>query len=217
DSFILDLCHTILSKHGIDHVCFQSPGETIDFPANPNVSHILTDMRMPEIGGKELYKALRQKYGKKVKIIAFTAQALPEERSEILSLGFDGFLLKPFKEADLLATLGVSSESLPRLPKDQDTLKDDYERVVQLFTKDTEQDLAALYGHIKAKDYDASELLVHRMAGRTAQMGFNKLAFVLKKHEIDIRAGELPSVSTIEELAISLRQCIQNLHRKELS
>lgn len=217
DRFILDLCHTILNKNGIKHVCFQSPGESIDCPVNPDVSHILTDMRMPEMSGRQLYTALRDRYGNEVKIIAFTAQALPEERDEILSLGFDGLLLKPFKEADLLAILGVSGEGATSDGTKVGDIDDEWERVIQLFTKDTEQDLKALNDRVKAEDYEASELLIHRMAGRTAQMGFNKLAFNLKKQEIDIRAGQLPSVTTIDELGRSLRHSIQNLQRKELS
>lgn len=221
DSFILDLCHNILDKYQISHRCFQSPKETLDCTFDPKLSHILTDMRMPEINGKELYKKLRNKYGDAVKIIAFTAQALPEERKEILSYGFDGLLLKPFKEADLLATLGLSISNSPIAevyqtnPIKQAEMND--ERINNLFIVDTNEDLHNLHESVSSQNYETAELLAHRMAGRTAQLGGDKIAFMLRKMEIDIRNGELPSSIQIQEIDKRLKQFILTLNQKELS
>jgi len=222
DTFILDLCHNILDKYQIAHKCFQSPKETLDCPFDAKLSHILTDMRMPEINGKELYKRLRSKYGDAVKIIAFTAQALPEERKEILSSGFDGLLLKPFKEADLLSALGLSANNNNLIadiqpPYLQNQVDFDEERINKLFTTDTQKDLLTFYESTFSKNYEESELLAHRMAGRTAQLGGNKIAFMLRKMEIDIRNGELPTISQIQEIDNHLQKFILTLNKKELS
>lgn len=214
DAFILDLCHTILEKHHISHRYFLSSSEMLKQPLDPNLSHILTDMRMPEMNGKELYKRLRDKHGDEVKIIAFTAQALPEEREDILSLGFDGLLLKPFKEADLLEVLGLSSNGSTPISS---IIEDDSDRIIHLFTKDTLEDLETLETSVSSsKLYDA-ELLAHRMAGRTAQLGGDKIAFVLRKMEIDIRNGDLPTIAQVKELSGNLHQFIQSLNKAKES
>jgi len=222
DNFILDLCHSILSKYGIDHSCFQSPKEALNYPYDQKLSHIFTDMRMPEINGKNLYKKLREKYDSSVKIIAFTAQALPEERKDILSFGFDGLLLKPFKEADLLEALGVFADrNDSTITVDQDLISDleglDKEWIIKLFTNDTQKDLKELHNSFNSKNHDKSELLVHRMAGRTAQLGGEHIAFKLRKMEIDLRNGESLNLQQIKEIDNLLQQFILDIHTKEVS
>src|SRR5690606_29719465 len=108
DTFILELCGTILSNKNIPHKIFSSPQALLNEPFDPRVSHILMDMRLPGLSGKELMNILRKRT-ESIKIIAFTAQALPEERSKILSEGFDGLLIKPFREAELLEALGMDN------------------------------------------------------------------------------------------------------------
>lgn len=221
DSFILDLCHSILSKYGIDHRCFQSPKDALDHPYDQNLSHIFTDMRMPEINGKDLYKKLREKYDDSVKIVAFTAQALPEERQAILSFGFDGLLLKPFKEANLLEALGILANRNDFTIDDQLAIDNpeelDKEWIIKLFTNDTEKDLKELHDSFHSKDHDKTELLVHRMAGRTAQLGGDHIAFKLRKMEIDLRNGESLTLHQIKEIDNLLQHFILDIHKKEMS
>lgn len=184
DRFILDLCHRILSKYGITHVSFDSPEKALAAPFDPTLTHIFTDMRMPNMSGSDLYKELRKQYEKQVQIIAFTAQALPDERNEILSSGFDSLLLKPFKESDLLASIGLH---IPQAAEEQEN------GVLELFIQNTEDDLTHLERSIVESRLADAELLAHRLAGRTAQLGGSNVAFLLRKMEIDLRNGELPS------------------------
>ena len=102
DQLILDLCGIIFSKQGIAYTCFNSPGEILNAEWDPAVKFILMDMRMPELSGVELCKRMRRKIPADVKIFAMTAQVLPEELEEVLNQGFDGLIMKPFRESDLL-------------------------------------------------------------------------------------------------------------------
>ncbi|NEP14374.1 MAG: response regulator, partial [Symploca sp. SIO2C1] len=67
---------------------------------------IWMDMRMPVMDG---YKATQQikstTKGQATAIIALTASVLEEERAVILSAGCDDFMRKPFREADIFATM----------------------------------------------------------------------------------------------------------------
>src|SRR5690606_36161065 len=99
-----------------------------------------------------------------------------------------------------------------------DSLVDqDQEWIIRLFTNDTQKDLKDLYDSFHAKDHDNTELLVHRMAGRTAQLGGDPIAFKLRKMEIDLRNGESLSLNQLKEIDNLLQQFILDIHKKEMS
>jgi len=63
---------------------------------------ILMDFRMPVMDGHEAIRRIRTMAGgKDCKIIAVTASAMDENRQELLGIGADDFLSKPFREAEL--------------------------------------------------------------------------------------------------------------------
>jgi len=69
---------------------------------------IIMDIVMPVMDGREATKIIRAtEQGRKVVIIAVTASALDEEKAEILSLGADDFVKKPFKESELLESISI--------------------------------------------------------------------------------------------------------------
>jgi CheY-like chemotaxis protein/anti-sigma regulatory factor (Ser/Thr protein kinase) len=63
---------------------------------------ILMDFRMPVMDGHEAIRRIRATAGgDKTKIIAVTASAMDENRQELLKIGADDFLGKPFRETEL--------------------------------------------------------------------------------------------------------------------
>ena len=63
---------------------------------------ILMDFRMPVMDGHEAIRRIRAMAGGKVpKIIAVTASAMDENRQQLLEIGADDFLSKPFREGEL--------------------------------------------------------------------------------------------------------------------
>jgi len=70
------------------------------------------DFRMPLMDGHEAIRRIRALAGgRELKIIAVTASAMDENRQELLGIGADDFIGKPFQEAELFgkiqAHLGV--------------------------------------------------------------------------------------------------------------
>jgi signal transduction histidine kinase/ActR/RegA family two-component response regulator len=66
---------------------------------------ILMDIRMPVIDGIEATRAIREREivtGRHIPVLAVTAYALVGDREQLLNLGFDGYISKPF----LFKTLG---------------------------------------------------------------------------------------------------------------
>ena len=63
---------------------------------------ILMDFRMPVMDGHEAIRRIRaMSGGKKPKIIAVTASAMDDNRQELMEIGADDFIGKPFREAEL--------------------------------------------------------------------------------------------------------------------
>jgi PAS domain S-box-containing protein len=63
---------------------------------------ILMDFRMPVMDGLEAIRRIRaMPDGKEPKIIAVTASAMDENRHELIAIGADDFISKPFRELDL--------------------------------------------------------------------------------------------------------------------
>jgi signal transduction histidine kinase/CheY-like chemotaxis protein len=67
---------------------------------------IFMDLRMPEMDGVETIRQIRSTpEGASVPIIVITASALEETEREVLALGANGFIRKPFRDDELCANL----------------------------------------------------------------------------------------------------------------
>jgi CheY-like chemotaxis protein/HPt (histidine-containing phosphotransfer) domain-containing protein len=68
---------------------------------------ILMDSQMPRMSGLEATAAIRQREsaGRRVPIVAMTANVLSGFREECLAAGMDGFVSKPIKREDLVAEM----------------------------------------------------------------------------------------------------------------
>ena len=193
DKLILDLCGFIFGKNDIPHKSFSQVTDILKEDVAPDLKYVLIDMRMPEMTGIELCHLLRKKLPPNVRFYAITAQVLPEEREMVLSDGFDGLIMKPFQAVDLLSIFDkteivgdVTEFDFSSIEKmtfgDQQML----EKILNRFKVDCVNDSAELLKYLEENNKDKSRLIVHRLAGRTAQMGAKTLAEAFRELEIDI-------------------------------
>jgi CheY-like chemotaxis protein len=212
DKLILDLCGLIFQKNKIPFRSFAQVADILHAVPEPDLKYVLIDMRMPEMTGFELCHLLKKKLPDHVKFYAITAQVLPEERQMVLSDGFDGLIMKPFRANDLLSIFD-KTEILIEQPEfdfssiekmtfgDQQML----EKILKRFKQDSIDDAAELKNHLIENDQDKSRLLVHRLAGRTAQMGSKTLANAFRTLEIDIaEKGLTPNIKS--EVLLQIRK-----------
>ncbi|WP_316817853.1 ATP-binding protein [Pedobacter nyackensis] len=210
DKLILDLCQIIFQKHEVDARFFNAPSQLLGAYWDEDVRYVLMDMRMPEMNGITLCRLLREKVGDKVTIVAITAQVLPDEREFLLNNGFDGLIMKPFKEAELLAlfnkeTSEVKTEGEKPEMADLDltnlkkmTFNDEaqLQRILLRFSEDSLNDSQEIEEAILENDSDQLRLLLHRMAGRIAQVGARKLASAFRLIEIELASTGLDQDKT---------------------
>lgn len=244
DSLILDLCEVIFKRRNIAYRCFNNPADMLSASWDNEVSYILMDIRMPGISGRELCQQMRRKIPADVKIFAMTAQVLPEELESVLAQGFDGLLMKPFREMDLLSVFRVpGSVAIPVARKviaqpaitsvaDFDTSvvekmtfgdSDLLLKILNRFRDDCEQDSLALLAALEKPEFEEARLIVHRIAGRAAQMGAAKLAAEFRLMEIRLdRAGTITAedagdtrsmVADLNALIVLVDQKITNLQQ----
>ncbi len=83
---------------------------------------ILMDVHMPVMDGYGATKAIREKYGDKLPIIALTANATTQEEKHCRSIGMSDFLTKPIESERLFKVLshwvGESQRETGRVPVD---------------------------------------------------------------------------------------------------
>ncbi len=169
------------------------------------------------MSGLELCARLKERTGTGTKYFALTAEALPDARAHILQQGFDGLLMKPFMEKELIGLLNVIPEKQPDNDHalEQDIIKQlermTYgdialmEKILLSFVSETEHDLAALkLSMTQEEPLQAAEWL-HKLSGRCGQVGARDFAGALRNTELALRNGKsLTSVRTTID-----RQCQQ--------
>jgi two-component system cell cycle response regulator DivK len=101
------LATRLLGKSGWD-VSEADCGEAaLSFLVDKSLDLILLDVSMPGMSGQEVCQKIRSAKlgGEAVKVVAYTAHAMPEEVAGLLAGGFDTVLSKPMSRDRLTATL----------------------------------------------------------------------------------------------------------------
>src|SRR3954470_1137649 len=95
-----------LTFKGYRVVIASSGAEGIEKARSERPSLIFMDLRMPQMSGTEAMQLLRaDNVFTDVPIIAFTAQAMDDERRSALASGFDEVIPKPCNPDDLIAAV----------------------------------------------------------------------------------------------------------------
>ncbi|ASU31918.1 hybrid sensor histidine kinase/response regulator [Mucilaginibacter xinganensis] len=208
DPFILELCSRIFKNNNIACRCFKSPNEILNTPWDTGVKFLLLDIRMPGMSGIELCQLLRQKIPGDIMIYALTAQALPGESQSVLAHGFNGLLMKPFKETELVALVKGEHTIVNTLPEinisaiEKLTMGDQEAtaKILARFAADSFNDLEELKTGIEKQEVEKVLLLTHRIAGRTAQAGARELAESFRLAEIELGRDKKFTAKRIEEI-----------------
>ena len=200
DIMILRLCGLILGKNEVPYLTFNEAKLLLNQKPDDEVTHILMDIRMPEINGIELCHELHKRYNGNIKFVALTAHVLEQEKAELLKEGFDAILSKPFREQELLGMLDIvhAGNGKTTEPAEVDlstlrsmTLGDDalFQSIVNQFIEETENDVGRLNGNLSALNAISVREIVHKLAGRTGQMGMLSLSSKFKEIEVKLVDG----------------------------
>ena len=101
DIHIGDMLEEILTKEGYSVLRAYSGTEALYLLSNKKMDLVLLDLMLPGLTGEEFIAQMRQK--KTMPIIVLSAKAGLEDRVNVLRLGADDFIPKPFDNAEVLA------------------------------------------------------------------------------------------------------------------
>lgn len=216
DQLILELCALIFEKHDIPYQTFNTTQAILNADL-AGVNYVLIDMRLPEMSGLELHRILKHKMPDHVKFYAITAQVLPDEQEAILKEGFHGLITKPFKTEDLLS---IFERAIPVREKmdfdlsaiEKMTLGDQQllQRILNQFKSDCASDAEMLRESMEQGNKADCRLIVHRLAGRIAQVGAADLAAQFRALELEIE--KCTSISqTLENQVNNLLEELEQL------
>lgn len=102
---------------------------------------ILLDLMMPEISGEEFLKALRK--DKKLPVIVLSAKISKESKINVLKMGADAFIEKPFDKDELIAIVEANIRRYRDFNGEKDNNKD------ELSYKDIHIDLNSMSVEVK--------------------------------------------------------------------
>ena len=198
DRLILDLCDLIFSKHGIRYKTFNTAQAILNEPIAKSLAYVLVDMRLEGgITGIEVHEKLKKRLPQHIKYYAITAQVLPDEQQAVLDQGFEGVIIKPFKAEDLLSLFSVSA-NIQEVDFDDSSLHKmtmgDQEmmgKILASFKRDCEEDKILLQQSLVDGNQPQARLVVHRLAGRVAQIGAKDLGAAFRQLEQEIAAADM--------------------------
>ena len=117
---------TLLTGAGYEVLTVDSGEEALEQTRRNDLDLIITDMKMPRMSGIELMEQLKQVYAD-LPVIMMTAYGTVEKAVEAMKKGAFDYILKPFKNEELLLTIRKALE-LRHLLTENRRLKQDLEQ-----------------------------------------------------------------------------------------
>lgn len=232
EAYNRELIQIILDKWGVIPVIVNDGKAAVAKLENQSFDIILMDLRMPEMDGISVARHLRQTLSINTPILALTATSTEDEITQALEAGMNGYLLKPFQEADLLATithllglpmeieikeLPIEKEEFAAMPEDKFSLvhlekltnnnPQALARMLQLFLAAAKDNIQGFELAIEQKDWQEISMRAHKMIPPCRHLGLEGLVRRLKK--IETQANQQTDWS---ELVESLTEGLQKLN-----
>jgi len=104
DESVRESLPDLLKEFGFAARAFSSAQEFLASDCVDLTSCLILDIAMPGMSGPELQQELKRR-GKEIPIIFITGRRDEAIRAQVLKQGAAGFLLKPFRDTDLLAAI----------------------------------------------------------------------------------------------------------------
>lgn len=100
---INNLMTTYAKQEGYDVISVFDAADALDILSDKKIDCVITDLMMPKMQGEDLIKTLREVSN--VFIIVVTAKSALQDKLDVLNLGADDYLVKPFSIDELLLKL----------------------------------------------------------------------------------------------------------------
>ena len=113
-----DTLAQLIAAQGIEARAVYDGREALALAESWRPDGAILDLGLPGLTGYELARELRGRFGRRIRLVAYTGWAADSARERALEAGFEEFLVKPAEPALLLLALGKPMADLVRRPTD---------------------------------------------------------------------------------------------------
>ncbi len=202
-------------------------------------SLVLMDVQMPEMGGFEATRVIREKEAathKHIPIVAMTAHAMKGDREQCLAVGMDGYIAKPIRSAELVAEIErVTRPPEPTRQKPAPSPENDcidwqaawanldgdrtlLGELALLFLDDLPKQMEAIHDAVDKEQCRELERLAHRLKGSVGNFAAKPTSEAALHLELVARQGDFsqvpPAMKTLEHEIRRLQSALEEWARR---
>ncbi len=214
----------LLQKLAADVTIANNGAEALERLAESSYAAVLMDCQMPVMDGFTATRRIRELErqsgrGKRMPIIALTANVMSEDRENCIAAGMDAHLGKPIEPAQLIDCLGrylkpvVGRPDAGRPEVDMNALREltggdaEFEReLIDTFVSSGDQCLAEIIAALSTRDFETIGKRAHALKGASANIHATRLAAAASSLESAARANSAQELDgLVQELTEKLR------------
>jgi two-component system, sensor histidine kinase and response regulator len=209
----------MLQKLAAEVTIANHGAEALERMAESTYDAVLMDCQMPVMDGFTAARRIRELErhsgrGKRLPIIALTANVMSEDRENCIAAGMDAHLGKPIEAAQLVACLlRYLKPDAGRAEVDMDALREltggdtDFEReLVATFVSSGDQCLAEILSALRVSDLATIGKRAHALKGASANIHASGLAAAASSLESAARANSVAEIDgLVQELSTRLQ------------
>jgi len=236
------LVNNILKRQDINLTKVNNGIEAIEVLKKEKFDLILMDIQMPDMNGIESTSIIRNELKIQTPIIALTANLFGSEIDEVMEVGMNDYLIKPFKEQDLInviikhynvipkkknttlivAVVNTTKNMLYNLQKLEKMSKGNVDfltKMCHLFVKITPSYLKQINDLYEKRDVSSLKKLAHKMKPSIDYMGIISLKQDIRTLEhLNNENYSLERLkSLVENTTNILTEVVLQIRKKELS
>ena len=189
------LIELLLERVGVNVTMVDNGAKAVESAIAEDFDLILMDIQMPQMGGCDAVKLLRQSCID-CPIIALTANIMKEDIDDYLASGFDGTLAKPIQQQDFFQTLNhhlnAGAESKQAIDKlVSDLHNDDGVRQLKANFKAGLGDVVSEFRRLAdSHDWPQLQAHAHKIKGSAGSLGYPALTSLAADIEAQVKAGQ---------------------------
>ena len=217
----------LLQKLAADVTLANNGAEALERIAEGGIDAVLMDCQMPVMDGFTATARIRERereegLGKRLPIIALTANVLSEDREHCLAAGMDAHLGKPIVPTQL-------ADCLSRYLGDKKSLHDvdvnalheitggdaEFEReLIDTFVASGDQCLKEILEAVRTSDFDTVGKRAHALKGASANIHAHRLAAAASNLEVAARSNSLREIGSLVHQVKETLQAVNAQLRK---